>query len=69
MEDFIASGMVANLGRNVQVGTDPDGIYINVPAPGIDGNNTSSVPLGIGGVFTGVWSRVDLYGEIKVALL
>ena len=39
MEDFIASGMVANLGRNVQVGLDPDGIYVNNPAPGIDSNN------------------------------
>jgi hypothetical protein len=68
IEDFIASGMVTNLGRNVQVGLNPDGVYINNAAPGIDANNTTSALLGISGIFTGAWSRVDLYGEIKVAM-
>lgn len=67
MEDFISPGMVANLGRNVQVGTNPNNVYINTPAPGIDNNNSTDTPLGIAGVFMGAWSRVDLFGEVKVA--
>jgi hypothetical protein len=67
IEDFIAPGMVANLGRNVQVGKDPNGIFINNPVAGVDNNNSTESILGIAGVFTGGWSRVDLFGEIKVA--
>jgi hypothetical protein len=68
LSDFIPTNVVANLGRNVQVGLNPNGVYINSAAPGLDVNNTTEALLGISGVFTGTWSRVDLFGEIKVAM-
>lgn len=55
--------------KAVTVGANPNGDYVNLPQAGIDNNNTTSTPLGIAGVFTGAWSDVTSYGEIKVAMV
>ena len=68
MEDFISSGMVANLGRNVQVGLTPAGTYTNLPATGLDSGNTTEIALGIGATFTGVWKDVSSYPGMIVSL-
>lgn len=67
INDFIPENVVANLGRNVLVGKDPNGVYTNKPTAGVDDNNTTSALLGVSGVFTGAWSEVGAFGEIKVA--
>ena len=67
VEDFISPSMSSSLGRNVQVGKNPDGTYTNQPAAGVDSANSTNTPLGIGGVFTGAWTKVDQYAEIKAS--
>lgn len=67
LNDFVPTNAVANITRSIAMGKDPNEIFINTPGNGIDNNNTTVTPLGISGVFTGAWSRVDLYGEIKVS--
>jgi hypothetical protein len=57
----------APLNRSVTIGQDPNGDYVNKPESGVDSNNTTTTPLGISGVFTGTWTRVDLYAEIRVS--
>jgi hypothetical protein len=65
----IASAMVANLGRNIQVGKDINGNFNNLPSSSTDDNNTTTTPLGISATFTGGWSFVEPYGEIKVSVV
>jgi hypothetical protein len=65
----IADGMVANLGRNIQVGKDINGNFNNLPSSSTDTNNSSTTPLGIDSDFIGAWSFVEPYGEIKVAVV
>jgi hypothetical protein len=65
----IASGMVANLGRNIQVGKDINGNFNNLPSSSTDDNNTTTTPLGISATYTGAWSFVEPFGEIKVAVI
>jgi hypothetical protein len=66
MEDFIATGMVANLGRSVIVGQEPDGTYSNQK---IDGEAfiTGDV-LGIGGVYTSPVVSVHGFSQIETGL-
>lgn len=53
--------------KSVGTGANADGAYVNLPANGIDSNNTLSVNLGISGVFTGTWTDVRNYSEIRVS--
>lgn len=69
VDGFISSAMVANLGRNIQVGRDINGNFNNLPSSSTDDNNTTTTPLGISATYTGTWSFVEPYGEIKVAVI
>jgi hypothetical protein len=57
----------APLNRSVSVGKDSNGNYVNTPSSGVDNNNTTSSPLDVSGVFTGTWTEVDLYSEIRMS--
>jgi hypothetical protein len=61
--------MVANLGRNVVVGKDPNGIFTNQKVSGVDNNNSSTTNLsGATSAFTGTWSDISEYAGITVLI-
>jgi hypothetical protein len=66
VEDFIASGMVANLGRNIIVGQVPDGNYANQKVDGVAFR--TEAPLGIGGVYTSPVTPTEGYSQIETHL-
>jgi len=66
MEDFIAPGMVSNLGRNVIVGTDPSGTFVNQKTDGVAFR--TEVPLGIAGVYTSPVTSTEGYSQIETHL-
>jgi hypothetical protein len=66
MEDFIATGMVANLGRNVTVGTDPNGVFKNQNLDGVAFRTES--PLGATGVYTSPVTSTEGYSQIETHL-
>ena len=68
MGNTIGANHEGQIVKAVATGADPNAEYINIPASGVDNNNSTYTPLGIGGIWTGTWSRVDLYGEVKVAI-
>lgn len=68
INSFIPDNVVANLSRCVGVGQNPNGVFENIPSAGIDNNNTTSTPLGVSGTYTGTWTKVSSFGEIKVAM-
>jgi hypothetical protein len=53
--------------RAIGTGKDSNGNYANLPASGKDNNNSTSDNLGIDEVFTGAWTKVDQYAEIKLS--
>ncbi len=67
LDQPVFSFFPAPLTRSVTSGINPNGIFANQPAPGIDDSNSTSVNLGISGVFTGEWKDVTLYSEIRVS--
>ena len=66
MEDFIATGMVANLGRNVTVGTDPNGTFKNQKLDGVAFRTESA--LGSSGVYTSPITSTEGYSQIETHL-
>jgi hypothetical protein len=66
-DGFISPAMMTNLNRSVIVGSNSNGSYTNLSANGVDSNNSTSTPLGISGVFTGAWSDVTGFAEIRVS--
>jgi hypothetical protein len=67
MDAFISPAMVANLGRNVIVGKDPDGTFVNQKTSGVDSNNSSTTVLSGGSLtFTGTWSDISAYSSLSV---
>jgi hypothetical protein len=69
MDSFISPAMVANLGRNVIVGKDPDGTFVNQKVSGVDSNNSSTTVLSGGTLtFTGDWSDITEYAGITVLI-
>jgi hypothetical protein len=66
MTDFIAGGMVANLGRNVVVGQEPDGTFTNQKIDGVAFR--TETPLGIGGVYTSPLNSTEGYSQIETHL-
>jgi hypothetical protein len=69
VDAFLSPAMMSNVSRSVSVGENPNGVYTNLPSSGIDDNNTTSTPLGISGNFTGAWTNVSLFAEIKCAVV
>jgi hypothetical protein len=60
----IVSGMTANLGRNIVVGEQPDGDFVNVPT---DGNASSTdASLGAGASYNSLWIDTDGYNTIEI---
>lgn len=66
MDAFIASGMVANLGRNVIVGQEPDGNYTNLKADGVAFR--TETPLGIGASYVSPITSTEGYSQIETHL-
>lgn len=62
----VVGGMVASVSRSVEMGTDPNGSYVNGPIAGVDGNNSTSTPLNATQEFTGTWSDISTYHGISV---
>lgn len=58
----------APLSRGIGVAINPNGSYINAPAPGVADAMGTSIPLGIGGNFTTPWCNVASFGEAKFAM-
>ena len=63
---FIAPSMVTSLGRNIQVGTDVNGTFVNAPNGGIDDGNSTSTPLSGTGVFNGTFVNTDGYVSTSI---
>ena len=66
MDAFIAPSMVANLGRNVVVGEEPDGTFTNQKLDGVAfGTET---PLGNGGSYVSPVTSTEGYSQIETHL-
>ncbi len=63
---FIAPAMVTSLGRNIQVGTDPNGTFTNAPEGGVDNGNSTTTPLSGTGVFEGTFSDTQGYTSTSI---
>jgi len=63
---FIAPSMVTSLGRNIQVGQDVNGTFVNAPNGGIDDGNSTSTPLSGTGVFNGTFVNTDGYVSTSI---
>ena len=63
---FIAPSMVTSLGRNIQVGTDVNGTFVNSPNGGIDNGNSTKTPLSGTGVFNGTFVNTDGYVSTSI---
>ena len=63
---FIAPSMVTSLGRNIQVGQDVNGTFVNAPNGGIDDDNSTSTPLSGTGVFNGAFVNTDGYVSTSI---
>ena len=63
---FIAPSMVTSLGRNIQVGTNVNGTFVNSPNGGIDDGNSTSTPLSGTGVFNGTFVNTDGYVSTSI---
>jgi hypothetical protein len=67
VSDTVRGEDAVTIVKSVGTGDDPNGSYVNLPASGIDNNNTTTSNLGISGVFTGTWSDVRNYSEIRLS--
>jgi hypothetical protein len=63
---FIAPSMVTSLGRNIQVGTNVNGTFVNSPNGGIDDGNSTTTPLSGTGVFNGTFVNTDGYVSTSI---
>jgi hypothetical protein len=66
LEDFISPSMVANLGRNITVGTDPTGVFINQKLDGVVFK--TEVPLSGGATYTSSVISTLGYSQIETHL-
>lgn len=64
LTDFIPENVVANLGRNVVVGQQPDGDFVNVPADG-EAFSTTTL-LGAGEEYVSPWIDTDGWRAIEI---
>jgi len=65
--DTIGPNTDVQIVKSVVTGANPQNKYVNTPESGVDINNSTVGTLGNAGVFTGKWSRVDYYAEIKTS--
>jgi hypothetical protein len=65
-EDFIATGMVANLGRNISVGKDPNGVFKNQKVDGVAFR--TEVALGSGATYSSSVVSTEGYSQIETHL-
>lgn len=65
-EAFISPSMVTSLGRNIQVGTNVNGTFVNSPNGGIDDGNSTTTPLSGTGVFNGTFANTDGYVSTSI---
>lgn len=52
---------------SITAGRDPEGIYRPNLSTGIDGANSTTTPLGAGGMFVGDWVNVEGYEAVSVS--
>jgi hypothetical protein len=64
-EDTINGTTPTKIVKAIATGRDVNGAYQNIPASSVDNNNTTTTPLGISGVYTGTWTDVSQYSEIR----
>lgn len=66
MDAFISPSMISNLGRNVQVGKDPNGVFTNTK---VDGNAFESTQIlttaGVGLTYTSPITSTEGYSQIE----
>jgi hypothetical protein len=63
---FIAPAMVTSLGRNIQVGTDVNGTFVNSPNGGVSNTNSTSTPLSGSEVYNGTFINTDGYSSTSI---
>lgn len=64
MGDVIDERATGTLTKSVVTGQDPNSDFFNVGVSGVDNNNSTDAPLGIGEIFTGVWSETGRYAGL-----
>jgi hypothetical protein len=69
MDAFISPSMISNLGRNVQVGKDPNGVFTNTK---VDGNAFESTQIlttaGVGLTYTSPITSTEGYSQIETII-
>lgn len=61
---FVSDNMIANLGRSITLGRQPDGDYVNAPADGAAW--TTSSTLSAGATYLSEWTDTDGWNSIEI---